>query len=150
MITISEVMTPDPYTLDRYQSMADARKLMREKKIRHIPIVDADDKLVGLVSHRNLVANAVPYQDFANEHELAEIESGILLEDIMTKNVVSITPDYEVSKAAEIVHRNKFGCLPVVDKDNRVIGIITDHDFVAITLHLLELMNDMEPPEIDD
>ena len=92
--------------------------------------------LVGLVTQRNVLANAVSQQNNLNSDELVKIESSVLLADIMTTNITTITPDVKVSNAAHIIHQKKYGCLPVIDHDRKLIGIITDHDFVEITIKL--------------
>lgn len=150
MITIEELMTPKPLTLSQYSSLADARKTMKENRIRHIPVVNEAQELIGLVTQRTVLTHGVSSQTFASDKELADIEAGVLLSDIMTKNLTTITPDCGVREAAQIIHKQKFGCLPVVTDKNKLVGIITDHDFVATTIHLLELMEQSEPIEDDE
>jgi len=150
MITIEELMTPNPLTLSQYSSLADARKLMNEKQIRHVPVVNEDKELIGLVTQRTVLTHGVSSQTFASEKELAKIEAGVLLSDIMTKNLTTATSNWGIRKAAQIIHKTKFGCLPVVDDENKLVGIITDHDFVATTIHLLEMMEQSEPLEDDE
>jgi len=145
MLTVEEFMSANPVTLSRYNSLADARKLMDEKGFRHIPIVDDQQYLIGLVSQRNILAHATSSQTFLDRDELAKIESGTLLADIMVSNLTTISPDMNVADAAHLIHKKKFGCLPVVDEENRLKGIITDHDFVAMTLQLLDTMDQSEP-----
>ncbi len=150
MITVQEMMTPNPITLLRYNSLADARKLMQEKKFRHIPVVDDNQKLIGLVSQRNVLANAVSSQDFINKEELTKIESGTFLADVMSTGLTTVKADMKISDAAHLLYKKKYGCLPVVDDDNCLIGIITDHDFVSITIQLMDMMDANEPLELDD
>jgi len=144
MITVEQVMTANPVSLSQYNSLHDARQLMNERRFRHIPIVDESNNLIGLISHSNVLANGVSSQDYANSDELAKIEQGTLLADIMTKNVTTITSSLSIVDAAQIIYRKKFGCLPVVDTDNKLVGIITDHDFVGFTLQLLDMMEQSE------
>ena len=150
MITVQEMMSQNPITLSRYNTLNDARKLMSEKKIRHILVVEDNQKLVGLVSQRNVLANAVSSQDFINKEELAKIESGTLLVDIMSTGITTVKSDMRIADAAHLLHKKKFGCLPVIDEDNCLVGIITDHDFVSMTIQLLDMMDANEPLELDD
>lgn len=150
MITVQEMMSPDPVTLSRYNTLHDARQMMEEKQFRHIPIVDEDSRLIGLVTQRNVLAHGVSSQQLASRDELTAIESGTLLADIMISDVVTVTAGVKINDAAHLVHKNKFGCLPVVDRDHRLLGIITDHDFVEITIELLDMMEQREPLEIED
>jgi CBS domain-containing membrane protein len=150
MLTVDEFMSRNPVTLSRFDSLADARKLMAEKGFRHIPIVEDKNYLIGLVSQRNVLAHGTNSQTFLDQEELAKIESGTLLADIMVTDLVTITPSMNIADAAHIIHNKKYGCLPVVDAEYRLQGIITDHDFVAMTIQLLDMMDAIEPLEDDD
>lgn len=150
MIAIETVMTTNPQTLSQFHSLADARKLMRDKGFRHIPIVNEYQELIGLVTQRTVLQHGISSQSFLSENELSEIETGTLLSDIMTKELTTISPACSVSLAAKIIHQTKYGCLPVIEPNNKLVGIVTDHDFVTICLQLLELMEQTEPLELDD
>jgi CBS-domain-containing membrane protein len=68
----------------------------------------------------------------------------------MTREVTTISPNCSVRQAAELIYQKKYGCLPVIDEQRKLKGIITDHDFVGITIQLLEIMETSEPIEEDD
>jgi len=144
MINVQDMMTASPKTLSRYNSLHDARALMQRNKFRHIPIVDENQQLVGLVTQRNVLSHGVTSQDFIEREELEKIESGTLLADIMTTKLVTVNGDMKIADAAHLIYKNKYGCLPVVDSGYQLIGIITDHDFVAMTIQLLDMMNVLE------
>ncbi|TQV82981.1 CBS domain-containing protein [Aliikangiella coralliicola] len=148
MITLEEIMTPNPITLSRFHSLSDARQLMDEKRFRHIPIVDDDKRLIGLVTQRTVLANASSSQNLIDAEELKKIEQGTLLADLMTVDLTTATPTMKISNAARLLQNKKFGCLPIVDNDYKLVGIITNHDFVAITIQLLDIMEVAEPPEL--
>ncbi len=150
MITVEEVMTRNPITLSQYSSLDDARKLMEEKRFRHIPIIDNNNELIGLVTQRNVLANAISSQNFVDKEELAKIEKGTLLADVMTTGLRTVHPSMKIADAANLIHKYKFGCLPVVNDNNHLVGIITDHDFVEITIQLLEMMDAADPIAIED
>ena len=147
MISVQEMMTAKPFTLSQYDSLNDARKLMEEKRIRHIPIVD-EEKLVGLITERDILAQGISKQRSVSSEELTNIESGILLADIMTTHVISVHSNLAIANAAHLIYTKKIGCLPVINYKNKLLGIITDHDFVAITIQLLDVMAEEEP--LDD
>lgn len=149
MIIVEDMMTPKPITLSRFNNLADARNLMREHNIRHIPIVEGNNELVGLISHRNVLENASSSQIYTSQDKLNEIESGILLSDIMKTNLTTIPPDLNIAYAVQLVYYKKIGCLPVVNSKRQLVGIITEHDFVAMTIHLMELMAQYEPLELE-
>ena len=145
MIIVDDIMTKSPVTLSRLSNLSDARSLMAENRIRHIPIVDESNILIGLVTQRNVLAHGIASQDFLEEETLATIERGTLLKEIMTTDLVTISPTMKIADAAHLIHKHKFGCLPVVNESDQLIGIITDHDFVEITIQLLDMMDAAEP-----
>lgn len=145
MIRINEVMTRGLHTLPEKASLEDAIRLMAEKHIRHIPIVDTNGQLIGLVTHRDVLA--------ATDSRLrAESErqdpASIPLSTIMTRKVATIDEHVSLRNAALHLERHKYGCLPVVSK-GKLKGIITDSDFVGVAINLLEQLEqiDSEPPE---
>ena len=156
MITIDEFMTPEPYTLRETDSIDDARKVMTEKHIRHIPVTDNDNHMLGLVTQRDVLAATEPV------NVSHESDSDIRLSDIMIRNVSSIHKTGSLRQAAMYLQSHKYGCLPVVS-DDRLVGIITDTDFIAIAINLLEqvelceeesviedTMDDLELPVIEE
>lgn len=147
MLSVSEIMTAQPYTLGQDDSLAQARKLMAEHHIRHIPIVSGDGTLVGVVTQRDVLAAAdssiLPDQP-AHEAE----ERYIALSSIMTSPVQTVEESASLRGTAMHMQQNKLGCLPVV-RDDALVGIITDSDFVSIAVNLMEQLEATEP-ELDD
>lgn len=156
MITINEFMTADPYTLSESHSLYDARKVMTERHIRHIPIIDDNKHLLGLVTQRDVLAatESSSRQQVKSAPDAADQD--IMLSEIMIKDVSVIHETDSLRQAALYLQSHKYGCLPVV-KDDRVVGIITDSDFITIAINLLEqvevteeeIANEAED-EIDD
>jgi CBS domain-containing protein len=129
---------------------------MTEKHIRHIPITDNHHHLLGLVTQRDILAVT------GSESEVSSAEANIKLGDVMIRDVSSISNTDSLRQAAMYLQSHKYGCLPVVS-DDRLIGIITDSDFIAIAINLLEQvelteeeidyedsMDDVELPELED
>lgn len=156
MITIDEFMTSEPCTMRETDSIDDAWKVMTEKHIRHIPVTDNDNRLLGLVTQRDVLAATEPGN---TSHES---DSGIMLSDIMIRNVSSIHKTGSLRQAAMYLQSHKYGCLPVLS-DDRLVGIITDTDFITIAINLLEqvelaeeesmideTIDDIELPEIEE
>jgi CBS domain-containing protein len=147
MLTVAEIMTREPYTLGPDDSLADARKLMAEHHIRHIPILAGDGSLVGLVSQRDVLA--------AEDSSLIRgaaggdaPESYVALSAIMTSPVQSVEEHAGLRGTALHLQKNRMGCLPVMS-GGKLVGIITDSDFVAIAVNLMELLEASEPEEYD-
>ena len=134
MFTIDEFMTPEPYTLSESHSIDDARRVMTEKHIRHIPITDDDNHLLGLVTQRDVLAATAPKQ---------EDNLPIELSDVMIRNVSIIHKTDSLRQAAKYLQSHKYGCLPVIS-DDQVVGIITDSDFVEIAINMLEQAEQLE------
>ncbi|EGA67245.1 CBS domain-containing protein [Vibrio brasiliensis] len=146
MIKVEDMMTRSPHTLLRSHNLADAKSMMEALDIRHIPIIDADRKLLGVVSQRDVLA--------AQESSLQQIpqnQSFTLntpLYEVMKTGVMTAAPQAGLKESAIYMQKHKVGCLPVVEK-GQLVGIITDSDFVSIAINLLELQEEAEPEEID-
>ena len=125
-------------TLKPDDSLWDAVDLMNEKKIRHIPIM-VNDKLQGLVTQRDVLKFM-----YKTEAE----QKNIRLSDIMVAQVISVDEDASIRQAALFLQKHKLGCLPVVSGE-KLVGIVTDTDFVAVAINLLEQAELNEPLEDD-
>lgn len=136
---VDEIMAIDLYTLQDTDSVYAARRLMTDKRIRHVPVVDAAGRLVGLVSQRDVLAAALSKLDQATEAERQARESATPLTEIMTRNPDTVEEKTPLREAALRMQAHKYGSLPVV-RDGRLVGIITDADFVAVAINLLEQM----------
>jgi len=111
---IREIMTEDVITAHPDESIEEVAKTLIEEEINHIPVVDEEGKLVGIVTSWDIAA--------------AVAEGKKKLEEIMTKDVVTIRPHETVNEALERMNKHNISCLPVVDEENRVVGIVTRTD----------------------
>jgi CBS domain-containing protein len=104
--------------------------LMRWKKIRHVPVEDAEHRLVGIVSQRTLVALVA--------ERAADLGRGpIPVREIMSTDLVTVNPETTTLEAMALMRKREVGSLPVL-KDGRLVGIITEHDLLAVASQLLE------------
>ncbi len=158
MITIEEFMTPEPYTLRETDSINDAWEIMIGKHVRHIPITDDNNHVLGLVTQRDVLAATDPGAIREAKSASHEVKSDVTLSEIMIRDVTVIHKEDSLRKAALYLQSHKYGCLPVV-LDDRLVGIITDSDFIDIAINLIEqaevseeeAMMDIESePDIDD
>ena len=149
MISVEEIMTTELHTLRPTNSLRDARELMTREHIRHIPIVDEDFRLVGLVTHRDVLSAAESALTVASSGDRSVKESAVLISDFMNTDVVVIDEHTSLRSAGEHLKRHKHGCLPVV-RHGRIKGIITDSDFVMVAVNLLEQMEASEPLDDED
>jgi CBS domain-containing membrane protein len=125
MISLSEIMTTELITLGPDEPVAEAGRVMYENRIRHLPIVGKNQELLGLISQRDLLASA-------SSDNMPESTG-----DLMRKKIHTVTEDTDLRGAALTMQRYKIGCLPVIT-DNKIVGIITDTDYVGIAINLLE------------
>ena len=126
---VRDLMTEKVFTLNGRDDLAALYDLMDSRRVRHVPIVDREGELVGLVTDRDLSRSAL-----GSVEELPlSVERDILrrrrIRDIMATEPDTIEPDATLKEAAEILLENKVGCLPVVEGLN-LVGILTEADFV--------------------
>jgi CBS domain-containing membrane protein len=136
MNSILEIMSPDPITLSADASLAEAGLIMQEKRIRHIPIVGEDKALAGLITQRDILA------------AVGGDKSKQIIKDVMQTSVYTIGEEDELRAAAIKMQKHKIGSLPVM-RNNQLVGIITDSDYVSLAINLLEQMAEMEPDEFE-
>lgn len=131
-LMVSDFMSGSIFTLSPDDNLLVLDQMMTWRAIRHIPIIDDEQKILGLVTHRDLLKAMVSnFSEASNKQRIKKLQE-ILIRDIMQENISTVRPDTLLKTAARIISDNKFGCLPVVDADDRVIGIITEADFVKI------------------
>lgn len=131
IMRVRDLMTQDVVTARPGDSLARLRDLMYDRDVRHMPVIEGDGLLVGLVSQRDLLRNQLIEQaDVPDFIEDALLER-LLVRELMTTGVVSIEPDSDIRVAAQIMFENKYGCLPVVE-GTRLVGILTESDFVRL------------------
>ena len=126
-------MTKDVVTLGRNDKLSVADDVMRLGRIRHLPVIDEDGALAGIVSQRDLfhsgLLRALGYGSHAKDQAL-----GLLaLKEAMKTEVVTVTPDSPLLEAAKIMLDRKIGCLVVVE-GKKVVGMLTESDFVKLAL----------------
>lgn len=129
MLSVAEIMSQEIYTLTEQHTVADAWTLIEDHRIHHLPITDEDATLRGLVSHHDLLR--------------AGDSQNTPLGDIMIRKVQTTDEHASVRGAALYLHKNRVRCLPVVE-EGKLIGIVTDTDFVAVAIHLMELLEQSE------
>ena len=117
-------------------SLLKCRNLLKEHQIRRLPVVDDQNRVVGIISDRD-VKGASPSKATALEvHEMQYLLAELKAKDIMTAKPVTIKPWDSVEQAAIIMMDKKFGGLPVVSEDNKLVGIITDQDIFKVLIDI--------------
>ena len=128
---VSQLMTEDVVRLGPDDDLLTARTMMWDEDVRHIPIVDTDGEIVGLVTHRDVVRLAGRAARELTLSAQNDALSAVKVRDFMTTDVATIESQSTINEAAEMMLENKFGCLPVVI-GTRLAGILTESDFVRL------------------
>jgi len=101
-------------------------------KIRHLPVIDEAGKLTGLISHRDLLNQALLEILKPPSERKHFVSNSIKVKDFMLWKVLSTRENTPVQDAARLMYENKMGCLPVVDANEILIGIVSEADFVRL------------------
>ena len=130
-LRVADIMSQDIRTLGRNDKLSIADDIMKQGRIRHMPVVDADGIVCGVLSQRDLFRGVL----------LRSLGYGSRLEDklldshpvkeAMAEGLHTATPDMLATEAARIMMENKVGCLPVLE-DDKLVGIVTESDFVKL------------------
>jgi CBS domain-containing protein len=134
MITVDEIMSTEIFTLPATATVADAIRVMAERRIRHIPIVDSKGNLEGLVTRHDVMD---VMDSTLRDNTARRDPETITLAEIMTRDVLTVNARANLRRAALFLEEHKFSCLPVMT-EGRLSGIITDADLVAVAINLLE------------
>jgi acetoin utilization protein AcuB len=122
-------------------SIFKAREMMDNHRISHLPVTDGKAHLVGMVTDRDLKEAWASPATTLSVHELTYALQKLTVANIMTKKVITATPDMTIERAAHIIHDKKIGALPVV-KDDKLVGIITITDLMEVLLMALGMSDD--------
>lgn len=131
-------MSKPAIAIDKSESMQQAINLMKEKHIKLLPVTHKG-KLCGIVSDRDLKRASASDATSLDVHELLYLISKIKLADIMTKDVVTVHPDWTVEEAADLMLSRKISGAPVVDDAGSLSGVITQTDMFKATLYITGL-----------
>jgi acetoin utilization protein AcuB len=128
-LSVRDIMVTDLVTVSPEESSRKAYQLMRDRRFRHLPVVDRG-RLVGVLSERDLRPALL-------SPGLAEAT----VRELMSETLTTVAPDASVEDAASLLVVKKIGCLPVVDGD-RLVGIVTETDLLAVLVELLGLLTE--------
>jgi CBS domain-containing membrane protein len=130
-LRVRDVMTAEVTTLQRNDKLTLADDIMRLGRIRHLPVVDENGQLAGIVTQRDLFRGALAKALGYGERAQRQLMDTLVVKELMTSDVVTTTPDTPLAEAAHVLTERKIGCLPVIEA-GRLVGIITEGDFVAL------------------
>ncbi|MBP2241433.1 acetoin utilization protein AcuB [Cytobacillus eiseniae] len=128
---VEEIMNTTITTLSENNSIAEAIQVMDEKKIRHLPIIDQNQQLIGLVTDRD-IRDATP-SIFETEELKQELQNPLKM--IMKTDVITGHPHDFVEEISAILYEHRIGCLPIINH-NRLVGIVTETDLLRTLVEL--------------
>lgn len=132
---VREHMTPNPITIDQTVAVAKAHRIMQENGVRHLPIVH-ENRLVGIVTLSDILEASAPDSKRFDLFKPSYMLATLPMEELMTPDPVTISPDDTVLEAADLMFQHDIGSLPVVEENN-VIGIITETDIFHLVVRML-------------
>lgn len=137
---VKEWMTSPAVTTTKDKTLPEAVKMMREKKIKHLPVVDKDNKLIGLLSDIEIQENLPSEATTLDAFELSYLLNKIKIEEVMKTIVFTTRPDISIEEAAMEMYDRSVGSLPVIEND-KVVGIITEKDVFKELIDITGIRN---------
>jgi acetoin utilization protein AcuB len=137
---VKNIMRKDPVTIAPEASYLDARALVRERGVRHLPVIDKHNHMVGLLTDRDIREAGPSNATLLSVQELHYLLGKLKVADFMTPGdkLVTVNPSTMIEKAAQLMHDHKIGCLPVLE-GKEVVGIITEADILESFVDVMGL-----------
>ena len=133
---VQDAMTTNPVTVTVKATLPDIARLMHDKRIRRVPVLDQNGKLVGIVSDRDVRENMPSPATTLSKWEINTLLDKLTAEEIMSSPVMVTAPDCPLEEAARVLIDKKIGALPVL-KDGELVGIVTETDFFQAFVDML-------------
>ena len=141
-VLVKHIMSSPVVTFFAEQTLPLAEDVMRFKHLRHLPVIDDDHYLIGLVTHRDLLAAQPSSLTGFSRRERRARNADITVSQIMRRDVWTIREDALASVAGCTLFDHEYGCLPVLDHGHRLVGIITEHDYLRFAIKALRQHDD--------
>ena len=144
---INELMSRNVTTIEQSATCHDAVGQMHRARVRHLPVLDAGRRLVGIITDRDLRHRLFTPDVFRQigSVPVERLLKGVTVAAVMSAPVVTVRPDAELADAARLMLEDKVGSVPVVGDDGRVVGIVTETDL----LRRIMQADDLASPEVD-
>ena len=138
-VKVKEVMVEDPITIDVNEPFSHVEEKFGAHQIRHLPVIDKDEILVGLMTQRDLYRIQPPriLEDGGQFYDKQLLDSNIL-EHVMIRNPKTLRPDDHVADAIIIMAEKKYGCIPIVNPNGVLLGIITQTDILRMAAQIIQ------------
>jgi CBS domain-containing membrane protein len=132
----SDIMSKDVITIEETETLENLDESMRALRFRHMPVVDGN-RLTGLITQRDVLRVSASTLLPASRQQNDLLTKRFTVRDVMMRDVKTVRPDTPLAEVTRIMLRNKVGCLPVIEGENTLVGIITEADFVKLCERLL-------------
>jgi CBS domain-containing protein len=147
MIDVKSIMSTELVTIAPDDTLGTARQMMTERKIHHLPVTDKNSRLVGLITLTDLLAAT---DSILRDDDGRLSPEAITVAEVMVQDIATVDERADLRQAALFLERHRIGCLPVVT-DGKLRGIVTDTDFVAVAINLLEQLElNEEQPDFEE
>ncbi len=132
---VKERMTRNPITIRPDTPVTEAQAMMKREKIHHLPVLDKDEKLVGIVSEKDLLYASPSPASTLSVYEMTSLLARLKVEKVMSKNVVTVAEDVPLEEAARVMADRGIGGLPIV-RGSTLVGVITESDLFRVFIEL--------------
>lgn len=129
---VKDIMSTELFYVSSDKKMHRIQDIIEWHNVRHVPVVDRHGYVLGIISHRDLLQTVYSGISPITQYEFLR---NVPVSDYMKTNVITTTPETEISEAAWLLLENKIGCLPVLNKESKIIGIVTESDFVKLAAY---------------
>ncbi len=132
---VKERMTRNPITIRPDTPVTEAQAMMKREKIHHLPVMDKDEKLVGIVSEKDLLYASPSPASTLSVYEMSSLLAKLRVDKVMSKNLVTVTEDVPLEEAARMMADRGIGGLPIL-RGGSLVGIITESDLFRVFIEL--------------
>ena len=132
---VTDWMSKNVYTVNSDSPLSEAVKILREKKIKHLPVVDKKHAVVGVLSDRDIKEYMPSKATTLDVFELHNVLLETKVAKVMKKQVFTAKPDLPIEEAAMLMYDKNIGCLPIVE-NNKLVGIISDRDLFRVLVDI--------------
>lgn len=136
-VLVRDLMSAPVVSLFAEQTLPLAEDIMTFKHLRHLPVVDDNRHVVGLVSHRDILRAQISSLTGLTKPQARARQEDVHVRDLMTRDVWTVTPETLASVAGRTLLDHRFGCLPVVE-GRFLVGILTERDFLRFAIKTIE------------
>ena len=138
-VLVKHIMTAEVVTFFEEQTIPLAEDVMRIHRFRHLPVIDAERRLVGLVTQRDLLRGQISVLTGLTDDERRARQEDVRISQLMTRDVWTVGPHVLASHAGQTLLDHKYSCLPVVDDEGVLCGIVTERDFLRFAIKALSI-----------